>query len=178
MLLKSSFSLFGALILWLVPFIGHCSESVSIANKNLAAGEAFLAKNQKQPGVHTLPSGLQYKILTEGEGTPPEPTDFVVVNYRGTFIDGTEFDSSRNQHKPATLALNATIPGWIEALQLMKPGAKWILYLPPKLAYGAQGVGHLIPPNATLIFEIELIAVKPALDEGQDGFDEELGDDK
>lgn len=125
---------------------------------------AFLEENAKKPNVHTLPSGLQYKINQPGTGTPPGPTDFVTVHYRGTLIDGTEFDSSYHHDTPATFAVNAVIPGWTEALQLMSPGAKWTLYIPGNLAYGPRGAGKLIGPNATLIFDVELISIKPILD--------------
>jgi len=127
--------------------------------------EDFLEANKKKAGILTLPSGLQYKIIQEGKGEAPGPTDFVTVNYRGTLVDGTEFDSSYTHQAPATFAVNAVIPGWTEALQLMKPGSKWRVYLPPNLAYGARGAGRAIAPNATLIFDIELLAVKSALDE-------------
>lgn len=146
----------------------------SSSEKNSSLGKAFLEENKKKPDVHTLASGLQYKIIKEGQGTAPGPTDFVTVNYRGTLIDGTEFDSSYTQQAPATFAVNAVIPGWSEALQLMKPGSKWVVYIPSNLAYGERGAGRVIGPNATLIFDIELIAVKPVLDENGDGFNDEL----
>lgn len=130
--------------------------------KNLKSSQTFLEENKKQPNVISLPSGLQYKIVQQGAGESPGPTDFVTVHYRGTLIDGTEFDSSYAHKEPATFAVNAVIPGWTEALQLMKPGAKWTIYLPPNLAYGARGAGSRIGPNAALIFEIELLAVKPS----------------
>ena len=149
----------------------------TLAEKNSIQGTTFLEENKHKPETHALPSGLQYKIVKEGDGTSPGPTDFVTVNYRGTLIDGTEFDSSYTHNAPTTFAVNAVIPGWSEALQLMKPGAKWTIYVPPKLAYGSQGAGRLIGPNATLIFDIELISVKPALDEDQDGFSDEIEDD-
>lgn len=149
----------------------------SLAEKNAQLGKRFLEENKKKPGIHALASGLQYKILKEGHGNSPGPTDFVTVHYRGTLLDGKEFDSSYSRNAPTTLAVNAVIPGWVEALQLMKPEAKWTLYIPPQLAYGEQGAGRLIAPNATLIFDIELISVKSTLDETQDGFGEELGDE-
>lgn len=157
--------------------VNQSTTPLSLAKKNLILGQAFLQTNQSKPGIYTLPSGLQYKIIHEGSGTPPGPTDFVTVNYRGTLIDGTEFDSSYAHNAPATFAVNAVIPGWSEALQLMKPDSKWTIYIPSKLAYGEPGAGRLIGPNATLIFDIELIAVKPALHENQDGFDEEIDED-
>jgi len=125
----------------------------------LKAGEAFLAENSGKEGVTTLPSGLQYKVITAGEGKSPQKSDKVTVHYRGTLIDGTEFDSSYSRNKPATFGVGQVIPGWTEALQLMKEGDKWEIYLPSKLAYGERGAGAKIPPDSTLIFEIELISV-------------------
>ncbi len=133
------------------------------ADKNLKEGEALLAKNKTAPGVVTLPSGLQYKVLVEGKGESPKLTDEVSVNYRGTLIDGTEFDSSYKRGQPFnTRVQGGIIKGWTEALQLMKPGSKWQLFIPPSLAYGPSGAGRAIGPNETLIFEIELISAKPA----------------
>lgn len=132
----------------------------TLAEKNKKEGEAFLAENSKKEGVKTLPSGLQYKVITEGNGKSPAATDTVTVNYRGTLIDGTEFDSSYKRGQPATFPVNGVIPGWTEALQLMKEGAKWQLFLPAKLAYGEKGAGNIIGPDAVLIFEVELISVK------------------
>jgi FKBP-type peptidyl-prolyl cis-trans isomerase FklB len=111
--------------------------------------------------VITLPSGLQYKILREGTGRTPGPTDKVTVHYRGPLIDGTEFDSSYSRGKPATFEVNRVIAGWTEALQLMKEGARWQLFIPSNLAYAEKGAGSKIPPNSTLIFEVELISVQP-----------------
>ena len=128
------------------------------AEKNLVEGEKFLAENKTKEGVKTTASGLQYKVLTEGEGPSPNAGDTVTVNYRGTLIDGTEFDSSYKRGEPATFPLTGVIPGWTEALQLMKKGSKWMLYIPPDLAYGERGAGNRIPPNSTLIFEVELIS--------------------
>jgi len=128
--------------------------------KNLAQGKAFLADNGKKDGVKTLASGLQYAVLAEGSGKPPQKTDTVTVHYRGTLIDGTEFDSSISRGQPATFKVDGVIAGWTEALQLMKPGAKWRLFIPPGLAYGERGSPPRIPPNSTLIFEVELISVK------------------
>lgn len=127
--------------------------------ENLAAGEEYLSENKGKPGVVTLPSGLQYKVIKEGEGEPPAAHDQVSVNYRGTLIDGTEFDSSYNRGEPATFGVSGVIKGWTEALQLMKPGAKWELYIPSALAYAERGSGAQIGPNSTLIFDVELISV-------------------
>ncbi len=131
-----------------------------LAEKNKKEGEAFLEENKKKEGVKTLPSGLQYKVIQEGTGKTPKATDTVTVNYRGTFIDGQEFDSSYKGGEPATFPVNGVIPGWTEALQLMKEGTKWQIVVPPALAYGEQGAGNVIGPNAVLIFEVELISVK------------------
>lgn len=130
------------------------------AEKNKADGEKFLAENAKKEGVKTLPSGLQYREIAPGTGKSPKATDNVTVHYKGTVIDGTEFDSSYKRGKPATFQVSGVIAGWTEALQLMKEGAKWQLFIPPKLAYGERGAGGTIGPNATLIFDVELIAVK------------------
>ena len=124
-------------------------------------GEAFLAENGKKEGVKTLPSGLQYRVLKTGDGRQPVKADQVVVHYRGTLIDGREFDSSYKRHEPAKFGVTQVIKGWTEALQLMKEGSKWMLYIPWQLAYGEKGSGKLIGPNETLIFEVELIAVMP-----------------
>ncbi len=131
--------------------------------KNLKEGEAFLAANAKKEGVKTLPSGLQYKVLKSGQGKTPKATDTVKVNYHGTLIDGTVFDSSVERGEPVTFPVNQVIPGWTEALQLMKEGDKWQLVIPGKLAYGERGAGAKIGPNSTLIFDVDLISVeKPA----------------
>jgi FKBP-type peptidyl-prolyl cis-trans isomerase FklB len=130
------------------------------AEKNLAEGKAFLNENKKKEGVKTLPSGLQYKILAEGSGKTPKSTDTVTVHYRGTLINGSEFDSSYKKGQPSTFQVNGVIRGWSEALQLMKGGSKWQLFIPPELAYGESAAGGQIPPNSTLIFEVELISVK------------------
>jgi FKBP-type peptidyl-prolyl cis-trans isomerase FklB len=131
-----------------------------VAEKNKKDGEAFLAANKKKEGVITMPSGLQYKVLNAGKGNSPKATDTVTVNYKGTTIDGTEFDSSYKRGKPASFPLNQVIPGWTEAVQLMKEGAKWELYIPSNLAYGERGAGANIGGNATLIFEVELLSIK------------------
>lgn len=131
-----------------------------VSNKNLAEGQAFLAKNAKEVGVVTLPSGLQYKIIDAGKGESPTANDTVTVNYEGKLIDGKVFDSSYKRGKPATFEVNQVISGWQEALKLMKPGAIWMLYIPFNLAYGAQGAMGVIGPNETLIFKVDLISVK------------------
>lgn len=128
------------------------------AEANRRAGAAFLEENRKKPGVITLPSGLQYRVIREGAGDSPKATDTVAVHYRGTLIDGTEFDSSYKRGQPATFHVSGVIKGWTEALQLMKPGAKWELFIPADLAYGDTGRPN-IPPGSTLIFEVELISV-------------------
>ena len=137
------------------------AASKEAATKNQAEGEKFLAENKNKEGVKTTASGLQYKVLKEGSGASPKETDTVVTNYRGTLIDGTEFDSSYKRNEPASFPVNRVIKGWTEALQLMKPGAKYQLFIPSSLAYGERGAGQLIGPNATLIFEVELLSIKP-----------------
>ncbi len=122
--------------------------------------EKFLMENKAKEDVKTLPSGLQYKVIKDGTGKTPKLTDTVSTHYRGTLLDGTEFDSSYKRNEPAEFPVSGVIKGWTEALQLMKEGAKWILYVPPKLAYGERGAGGIIGPNETLIFEIELLKVK------------------
>jgi FKBP-type peptidyl-prolyl cis-trans isomerase FklB len=129
-----------------------------LAEKTLANGQAFLAENADKEGVKTTASGLQYKVIEAGSGESPKASDSVTVHYRGTLIDGTEFDSSYSRNKPATFRVDRVIPGWTEALMMMKPGAKWQLFIPPELAYGERGPGP-IPPNSTLIFDVELISV-------------------
>ena len=129
--------------------------------KNKETGEKFLAENQKKSGVKVTQSGMQYEVLKSGAGTKtPSQTDTVVVNYKGTLINGTEFDSSYKRNKPATFSLNGIIKGWQEALQMMKVGDKWKIVLPSEVAYGARGAGATIGPNATLIFEVELLEIK------------------
>ena len=130
------------------------------AQENLGKAQSFLAENAKKDGVQTLPSGLQYKELKAGEGKTPGAGDKVTVQYRGTLIDGTEFDSSYKRNKPATFQVNRVIKGWTEGLQLMKEGAKWELFIPPSLAYGERGAGGKIPANSALVFEVELISVE------------------
>jgi FKBP-type peptidyl-prolyl cis-trans isomerase FklB len=128
------------------------------AEKNLADSKAFMEANKNKDGVKTLPSGLQYKILEEGTGRIPKKADTVTVQYRGTLMDGKELDSSYSRGKPQTLQVDKVTPGWAEALQLMKEGSKWQLFIPPELGYGEQVVGS-IPPNSILIFEVELISI-------------------
>jgi FKBP-type peptidyl-prolyl cis-trans isomerase FklB len=131
-----------------------------MGEKNLKEGEAFLQENAKREGVVALPSGLQYEVIEEGTGKSPKPGDEVTVHYRGTLVDGTVFDSSYERGEPVTFPVEGVIPGWTEALQLMKEGAKWKLFIPPSLAYGERGAGQVIGPNATLLFEVELISVQ------------------
>ncbi len=123
------------------------------------AGEAFLAQNATKEGVVTLPSGLQYQVLTEGTGKQPTASDRVQCHYEGTLIDGTVFDSSIKRGEPAVFGVTQVIAGWVEALQLMKEGAKWRLYIPYQMAYGEHGAGEMIPPYSALIFDVELIKV-------------------
>lgn len=131
-----------------------------LGKANAAAGEAFLAENGKRVAVKTTPSGLQYEVLTEGDGPRPEANDQVEVHYTGKLIDGTVFDSSVDRGMPATFGVTQVIPGWVEALQLMKAGSKWRLFIPSNLAYGPNGApGSPIGPNATLIFDVELLKV-------------------
>lgn len=137
-------------------------KNKELGEKNTKEGKAFLEANAKKPGVKVLPSGLQYKVIKDGSGTPPKATDIVKTHYRGTLIDGKEFDSSYARKEPAEFPVNGVIKGWTEALQLMKPGSKWQLFIPSELAYGTQGAGADIGPNATLVFEVELISVKGA----------------
>jgi len=142
-------------------FAKQAAKRKEAGDKNLKEGQTFLEANKKKEGVITLPSGLQYKILKDGTGKTPTANDKVTTNYRGTLIDGTEFDSSYSRNQPASFPVKGVIKGWTEALQLMKEGAKWQLFVPANLAYGEQGVlGGKIGPNATLIFDIELISVE------------------
>lgn len=127
--------------------------------KNAEESKNFLAENTKKEGIKTTESGLQYRILQEGEGISPQPEDMVTVNYRGTFIDGEEFDNSYARGKPQTFQVDGVIKGWTEALQMMKQGSKWEIFVPPDLAYGTNGFGGRIPPNKVLIFEIELLSI-------------------
>lgn len=136
------------------------AEAAKLGEANKAAGEAFLAENGKRAEVKTTPTGLQYEILAEGDGPQPEATDQVEVHYTGKLIDGTVFDSSVDRGIPATFGVTQVIPGWVEALQLMKAGSKWRLFIPSNLAYGPNGApGSPIGPNSTLIFDVELLKV-------------------
>ncbi|GMR01389.1 MAG: FKBP-type peptidyl-prolyl cis-trans isomerase [Gammaproteobacteria bacterium] len=135
-------------------------KQAEIAASNLAAGKAFLEENGKKPGVITTESGLQYKIITTGDGKQPKDTDTVTTHYKGTLIDGREFDSSYKRDKPASFPVKGVIKGWTEALQLMHVGDKWQLFIPSDLAYGATKRSELIEANSTLIFEIELLGIK------------------
>jgi FKBP-type peptidyl-prolyl cis-trans isomerase FklB len=137
----------------------RAEERKKLGERNKQEGTVFLAENKKKEGVKILPSGLQYKIIKEGTGKTPMASDTVVTQYKGTFINGTEFASSYQRNEPATFPVKGVMPGWTQALQMMKEGSKWQLFVPPELAYGEQGAGP-IGPNATLIFEVELVAVK------------------
>jgi FKBP-type peptidyl-prolyl cis-trans isomerase len=150
-------------------------KAAQLGATNKKEGEEFLAANKGKEGVVTLPSGLQYKILTEGKGPKPAAADTVVCNYKGTLINGTEFDSSYKRGQPATFGVGQVIKGWTEALQLMPVGSKWQLVIPSNLAYGERGAGADIGPDATLIFEVELLSIQPKAD---DKAKEEKKDDK
>jgi FKBP-type peptidyl-prolyl cis-trans isomerase len=136
------------------------TSSIMAQSSNLEKGQTFLKENASKPGVKTTPSGLQYKVITEGNGKSPKATDTVLVHYKGTTIDGTEFDSSYKRNEPISFPLNGVIPGWTEGVQLMKEGGKVELFIPSNLAYGSQGAGGVIPPDSTLIFDIELLKVQ------------------
>jgi FKBP-type peptidyl-prolyl cis-trans isomerase FklB len=129
------------------------------AEASKLAGEKFMAENKTKPGVVTLPSGLQYQVIQEGTGPKPKATDKVSAHYRGTLTDGTVFDSSYDRNQPLTIGVSEVIPGWTEALQLMKVGSKWKLFVPSELAYGERGAGRDIPPHSPLIFEMELLSI-------------------
>lgn len=144
-----------------MKMVARNAEAAKVAGeKNKAEGEAFLAANKPKEGVVTLPSGVQYKVLTAGTGKKPTLDDTVVCHYRGTLINGEEFDSSYQRNEPATFPVKGVIKGWTEVLQLMPVGSKWQVFIPSDLAYGPRGAGANIGPNATLIFEIELVAIK------------------
>lgn len=139
-------------------FFKELAEKIN--GQNAAVGKAFLEKNKKEEGVIELPSGLQYKVLKEGNGKKPKATDKVRCHYEGMLLDGTVFDSSIKRGEPAVFGVNQVIQGWVEALQLMQEGSKWRLFIPSEMAYGARGAGNSIPPHATLIFDVELLAVE------------------
>ena len=134
-------------------------ELKEFADKNLSLGKTFMEENAKKEGVKTLPSGSQYKVLKEGSGKTAKASDEVTVNYRGTFVDGTEFDNTFTSGRPLTIQVDKVIPGWKEALLSMKEGSKWQLFIPPQLGYGEQGAGY-IPPNSVLIFDVDLLAIR------------------
>ncbi|MCM1347857.1 MAG: FKBP-type peptidyl-prolyl cis-trans isomerase [Firmicutes bacterium] len=136
------------------------AEAAKMGEVNAKAGEEFLAKNATRPEVKVTATGLQYEVLDEGTGATPAKGDRVTVHYTGKLIDGTVFDSSVERGEPATFGVTQVIPGWVEALQMMKEGAKWRLYIPSNLAYGPNGAGGVIGPNATLIFDVELIKIE------------------
>ena len=138
-------------------FLGALSKEVN--KEFIAAGEKFLADNSKKEGITTLDSGLQYEIITEGNGNKPGPNDQVTTHYHGSLIDGTVFDSSVDRGQPATFGVGQVIKGWTEALQLMPEGSKWRLFIPSNLAYGEQGAGETIKPYSTLVFEVELLSI-------------------
>jgi len=135
-------------------------KTVEMITKNKKAAEDFLAENKTKEGIVTTASGLQYQVLKEGDGPKPKETDTVKVHYRGTLLDGTEFDSSYSRNEPAVFPLNRVIPGWTEALQLMKVGSKYKIFLPPELAYGDRGAPPVIEPGSMLIFEVELLGIE------------------
>jgi len=149
-----------ALTMAVTSILSNTTIMAQDASSNLAKGQAFLKENATKPGVHTTPSGLQYKVITEGHGKSPKSTDTVLVHYRGTTIDGTEFDSSYKRNEPISFPLNGVIPGWTEGVQLMKEGGKMQLFIPSNLAYGSRGAGGVIAPDSTLVFDIELLKVQ------------------
>jgi len=140
--------------------VKQAAEAKVVGDKNKAEGDAYMAANKAKDGVISLPSGIQYKALTAGTGKKPTAEDTVICQYRGTLIDGKEFDSSYKRGQPATFPVKGVIKGWTEVLQLMPVGSKWQVFIPPNLAYAERGSGAMIGPNATLIFEIELVAIK------------------
>jgi FKBP-type peptidyl-prolyl cis-trans isomerase FklB len=136
-------------------------KQAALAQKSQAEGAKFLEENKKKEGVKTTPSGLQYKVIASGEGASPKADDTVTVHYKGTLTSGEQFDSSLDRGEPATFMVNRVIPGWTEALQLMKVGDKWQVYIPSDLAYGPRGNGRNIPPNSVLVFDVELLGIQP-----------------
>ena len=153
--MKRSFSLLAVLVASIT-----LSSSLMSQSSNLDQGQAFLKANASKPGVKTTPSGLQYLVLEEGKGKIPKATDTVLVHYKGNLLDGTEFDSSYKRNEPISFPLNGVIPGWTEGVQLMKEGGKIRLFIPSNLAYGSRGAGGVIPPDSTLVFDIELLKVQ------------------
>jgi len=157
--MKKTFALLFTLLLISCSSEAPKPYNHQLAAENAATGSGFLEPNATQQGITTLPSGLQYKIIKAGEGANPGSRDHVTVHYRGTTIDGTEFDSSYARGDPMIFQVNRVIPGWTEALRLMKVGAKWQLFIPEKLAYGARGAGDAIGPKETLVFDVELLLI-------------------
>ncbi len=149
------------------------AAQAELAVANQAAAEAFLAENSGREGVVVTESGLQYEILEQGDGATPGPDDTVEVHYRGTLVDGTEFDSSYGRGQTVTFGVGQVIPGWTEALQLMTVGSKWKLAIPPELAYGAGGAGQMIGPNSALVFEVELVSIPSQAEATEEGAAEE-----
>ena len=141
-----------------ISLVAACSGSARSPEPDMSV--AYLAANRIKPGVVVTPSGLQYRVITAGTGRKPYASDQVTVHYRGTLIDGKEFDSSIARNEPATFPVGGVIAGWIEALQMMPEGSKWELVIPANLAYGSRGAGGVIPPDATLIFEVELLKIR------------------
>lgn len=139
---------------------GKDKEAQVQGEVNKKKGEEYLTKNKARAGVTVTKSGLQYEVVTEGKGAKPKPTDQVQVHYKGTLVDGTEFDSSHKRGEPATFGVTQVIPGWVEGLQLMPVGSKWKFHIPSELAYGARAMGNIIGPHSTLVFEVELLAIK------------------
>lgn len=152
------FEFFARASVLVVLVLSACTPSPSAdAERHKRESLKFLVENEKKPSIVSTPSGLQYQVLNEGNGVSPKATDTVLVNYRGSLISGQEFDSGENVKFP----LNGVIRGWTEGLQLMKEGAKYRFFVPPELAYGARGAGRVIPPNAALVFDVELLKVNP-----------------
>jgi FKBP-type peptidyl-prolyl cis-trans isomerase FkpA len=156
---KTRNRIIATLIAFITGFIMFSMANATTPAENKAAGEKFLAENSQVAGVVTTASGLQYQVFTEGSGATPKATDNVTVHYKGTTIDGKEFDSSYSRGEPATFPLNRVIAGWTEGVQLMKEGAKYRFFIPSNLAYGERGAGRDIGPNAALIFDVELIKI-------------------
>jgi FKBP-type peptidyl-prolyl cis-trans isomerase len=158
MSMKNIKKILGAALM-VLPLMAFNAQADSLMENNARAGKAFMEKNAQQEGVKTTPSGLQYKVISEGSGKQPGPTDVVTVNYEGRHLNGEVFDSSYKRNKPLQFPLNRVIKGWTEGLQLMQEGAHYQLFIPPELAYGTTGAGQAIGPEETLIFDVELIKV-------------------